>query len=168
MAGQPFGCRVNDWSRLVWRFPGFSTERLAFRGPPPFLANWHGWSLNLWDLISGCISTLTLFHLLLYSVLHPYQITCPKTGHSLSHLPAFAHASLCLPSAGLSFRCVVTLSTEPSPCVLVSTVVPRTTLIYRIFVVFSACLFITWRTNRRRKTADTMWVSMAKKEHKGK
>lgn len=77
MAGQPFGCRVNDWSRLVWRFPGFSTERLAFRGPPPFLANWHGWSLNLWDLISGCISTLTLFHLLLYSVLHPYQITCP-------------------------------------------------------------------------------------------
>lgn len=77
LAGQPFDCRVTNWSRLVWHFPGFSTERLAFRGPPPFLANRHGWSLNLWDLISGCISTLTLFHLLLYSVLHPYQITCP-------------------------------------------------------------------------------------------
>lgn len=77
MAGQPLGCRVTSRSRFAWHFPGFSAERLAFREPPCFSANGDGWLLILWDLLSGCISTLTLLHLLLYSVLHPYQLTHP-------------------------------------------------------------------------------------------
>ena len=77
MAGLPFGCRVPNGSRFACCFPGFSTEKLALREPPRFSANWDGWSLKLWDLISGCISTFARLHLLLYSVLHPYQMTGP-------------------------------------------------------------------------------------------
>lgn len=153
------------------------------------LKSWHSenpltsWQTGMVGLSSSGIWYLAAFPPWLGSIC--FRIQCsshitllvPQTDHSLSHLPAFAHASLrrggtaLLPSSGLVFLCEGLLCHPlhgtffPHPC---------EQSFHRLHwfagsLCFSAFLFfIACRTNMRRKTADTMWVAMARKEHKGK
>lgn len=88
---------------------------------------------------------------------HRLAILSPTSPPLPMFLPSAWEAPLsCCPLVSSSSLtvCYVTLSMEPSACILASTVIPRTTSIYKIFVFFSAFLFfIACRTNMSGKTA---------------
>jgi len=92
MAEHIFGCRVTILSRFARAFlkalhPGNSVS---------LCANWDGWSLGLWDLISDCTSILILLLFFCTECSVCIQLLVAQAGHSLPCLPALVHAVLCL------------------------------------------------------------------------
>lgn len=129
-AGQA-SCRVTDLARFARVFLVVALKGLHSEEPPHFSADWdclptaQPWGSAIWLPFHPYFARL-----LLYSVFHPYQITHPTdwailfpASLPLSLLPCAWEAPLywcpqVSSSSGTGYY--VTLSMEPSPCVLVS------------------------------------------------